>query len=338
MPANFTDGFSVREVRWHGLGEVLADYPGREEAMTLAGHRWEVVRRPLGALPEGTVVAENERGDRIATGPVEVLDGWEALSRSDNGFVLHVARPSFVEVPNETVWDLVDALVADPRVQYETAGTLGGGRCLWVMAKVEGDWRVGGDDSPLVPYLTVVNYHDGSGALRAMRNGVRVVCANTVNLALGEAAGSGHLWTFRHTGSVLDRVEEARAAVDGIAAAASAFVDLGNELLDLPVTDKGRRLFLERFIPSPDEALVTDRALRNIEDARSAVLAIVRGDTGTVTPAQGATAYGLFQAGVEYLDHLRPARSRESRFRRALIEPGNEKRHVIALAREAARV
>jgi phage/plasmid-like protein (TIGR03299 family) len=338
MTANFEAGFSVREVMWHGLGEVLADYPGREAAFAASGQDWTVERIPLGLLPVGTDVGELSDGSRIARGPVHVINDWEARVRSDTGVVLTVQRPSFVEVQNETVWDLVDGLVADPRVKYETAGVLGEGRCIWVLAKVEGDWRVGGDDSPFVPYLAVANWHDGTGSLRAMRTGVRIVCQNTLNLAITDSRRSGHEWTFRHTGSVLDRIEEARAAVDGLVTAADAFVDLGNELLAKKVSDAGRRLFLERFIPSPNEALVTDRALANIEAARMAVRSILDGDTGTVTPEQGATAYGLFEAGVEYLDHLRPARSQESRFRRALIEPGKEKVHVLALAREAAKV
>ena len=336
MTANFTDGFSVREVMWHGLGEVLADYPGREEAFAKSGQAWTVERIPLGLLPVGTDVGELSDGSRIARGPVEVLNGWDALVRSDNGVVLSVQRPSYEVVQNDTLWDLVDGLVADPRVKYETAGVLGEGRRVWVMAKVEGDWRVGGDDSPLVPFLVVTTAHDASGATKALRTGVRVVCQNTLDLAI--ATSRGHDWTFRHTGSVLDRIAEARAAVDGLVAAADAFVDLGNELLAKKVSDAGRRLFLERFIPSPNEALITDRSLANIEQARTAVRAILNGDTGTVTPEQGATAYGLFEAGVEYLDHLRPARSDESRFKRALIEPGKEKVHVLKLAREAATV
>jgi hypothetical protein len=171
-----------------------------------------------------------------------------------------------------------------------------------------------------------------------MRNGVRVVCQNTVNMGIAEATATGRLFTFRHTGSVLDRIEEARSAIDGIAASADAFVALGAELMKLKVKPEGQRLFLEKFIPAPDAALVTDRALANIEAARASVLAILKGETGTVTARQGATAYGLFEAGVEYLDFLRPARTAESRFNRALIDQGDVKSHVLRIAREAAKV
>jgi phage/plasmid-like protein (TIGR03299 family) len=338
MPAYYDAGFSVREAMWHGLGEVLADYPGRDEAFRIAGHDWTVDRRRVGMLPEGTTVGHLSDGSEVAEGPVQVVTGWDALVRSDNGAVLSVAGPRYEVVQNRVMWDVLDALVDDPRVHYETAGTLRGGRIVWAMAKVDGEYRVGGTDSPLVPYLTVVNAHDGSAALRVMRNAVRVVCQNTVNLAIGEATRAGRLYTFRHTANVMERIEQARAAVDGIGAAAAAFVELGNELLTLKVGDDGRRLFLERFIPAPNAALVTDRAMRNIDEARQAVDDIVRGSTGTVTAEQGETAYGLFTAGVEYLDHVRKANTRESRFGRALIEPGDEKRHLVKLAREAATV
>jgi len=337
MTANFDAGFSVREAMWHGLGEVLTDYPGREDAVRIAGHDWRVERRGLGLLPDGTTV-EGPDGAQIARGPVEVLDGWDALVRSDTGAVLHVAQPSYTVVQNETMWDVLDALVDDPRVHYETAGTLRGGRLVWAMAKVDGEWRVGGSDSPVVPFLTVINSHDGSAALRVIRNGIRVVCQNTVNLALGEAKASGRYYAFRHSANVMDRIAEARAAVDGIVAAADAFVELGAELLRLPVSERGRTLFLERFIPVPKDGEMTDRKLANIEQAREAVRAILTGATGTVTAEQGATAYGVFEAGVEYLDHLRPFVDRSTKFRRSIIEPGTEKSAVLKLAREAARV
>ena len=338
MPANFDAGFSVREKMWHGLGEVLADYPGRDEAVRIAGHDWTLDRRPVAVLPSGSDLGETESGDRIARGPVAILDGWDALVRSDTDDVLHVARGSYEVVQNATMWDVLDALVDDPRVRYETAGTLRGGRLVWAMARVDGEWVVKGDTSPVVPFLTVVNYHDGSGAFRAMRNGVRVVCQNTVDMALAEAAGLGSLWTFRHSANVLDRIDEARAAIDGIVAAADAFVALGNELARQRIKPEGRALFLERFIPSPEAALVTERAAANIAEAREAVAAILDGETGTVTAKQGRTAYGLFEAGVEYLDHIRPARDAESRFGRAIIKPSRRKAHVLDLAREAARV
>jgi phage/plasmid-like protein (TIGR03299 family) len=338
MPAEFERGFSVREAMWHGLGVVPGEYPGRDEAMTLAGHRWTVDRRPLGLLPEGTDLGTAPDGSRIASGPVRVIEGHDALVRSDTGAVLSVMRPTYEVVQNDELWDLLDALVGDPRVRYETAGTLREGRTVWAMARVEGDWRVPGDESPLVPYLTVVNWHDGTGALRALRNGVRVVCMNTVNMALAESERAGRQWTFRHTGDVLDRIDEARAAIDGIAATADEFVALATDLTKLKVKDEGRRLFLERFGPTRIDDLATDRAAANAEDARRAVLSILNGETGTLTAAQGATAYGLFEAGVEYLDHVRPARSPSSRFQRALIEPSDDKAHVLGLAREAARV
>lgn len=338
MAAEFEKGFSVREPMWHGLGEVLADYPGREEAMTLAGHRWTVDRRRIGMVPDGTTVGAAPDGSEIATGPVQMLAGYDALVRSDTGGILSVMKDTYTVVQNEQVWDLVDALVADPRVRYETAGTLKDGRVVWAMAAIEGDYRVAGDPTEHKPFLTVINWHDGNGALRAMRNMVRVVCQNTVNMAVAEAEGSGQLFSFRHTGDVMERVAEARAAIDSVSAEAQAYIDMANELAKVKITAEGQRLFLERFIPSPSAELVTDRAMANIEEARSAVLSILRGETGTLTAKQGRTGYGLFEAGIERLDYLKPARSAESRFNRAMIEPTGEKQYVLKLVREAAKV
>lgn len=110
----FESGFSVREPAWHGLAEVLDEYPGRKEGRKLAGHDWEPEKRQLFIGPDEGV-------------PNIPVPGWSALIRSDSQAVIGCVKDTYTVISNETVWDIVDALAKQEKVKYETAGVLKGG-------------------------------------------------------------------------------------------------------------------------------------------------------------------------------------------------------------------
>ena len=97
------------------------------------------------------------------------------------------------------------------------------------------------------------------------------------------------------------------------------YTELAADLLAIPITTKQRELFITEFIPMPPTGLVTDRVARNVEEARKALRLLF--DSTTNAQIAG-TAYGLVQASGEYLDHVRTARSWETRLNRTLIRPG----------------
>ena len=108
-------------------------------------------------------------------------------------------------------------------------------------------------------------------------------------------------------------------------------MELANELLAIPVTQRQRELFVTEFIPMPPQGLITDRVARNVEEARQALRLIFESKT---TGQVAGTAYGLMQAAGEYLDHVRTARSWETRLNRTLIRPEPLKHRALSLIRE----
>ena len=109
------------------------------------------------------------------------------------------------------------------------------------------------------------------------------------------------------------------------------YAELATELLAIPVSPAQRELFITEFIPMPPAGLVTDRVARNVDEARMALRAIF----GTATTEHVAhTGYGLVQAAGEYLDHVRGARSWETRLNRTLIRPEPLKHRALSLIRE----
>lgn len=334
MPAYLNQGFMVREPAWHGLGTVLEDYPGREEAMRLAGHAFEVMERPLYVAGRELLPGEHfrlelrEGGDRRGA---KVLKGWKTLVRSDTGATFACVRDSYGVIQNAVGWDVVDAIVGEG-ARYETGLTLKDGAVCSVLAWLDEPVQIPGDDSPLLPFLNVSWTHDGSGALRARPTSVRVVCWNTQSAAEAEGRRTDTEFTFRHSRNVMDRIEDAKFAIRGMRHAHAEYVELARELATVRVTPEQRELFLTAFIPSPPEAVISDRVAANIDEARGAVRALLDGPS--VPEAHRFTAYGLHLAGGEYLDHVRGARSNETRYGRQLLRREPAKAKLTGLIRE----
>jgi phage/plasmid-like protein (TIGR03299 family) len=327
MPANVESMFSVRQLPWHREGVVLPDYPGNwAEARKLAGLDWEPVTTGVYA-----VVGVNPDGSEH----FEPIEGWKCISRSDTGAVLSLNRDSYTVIDHSEMGEIVEAVLAQPNVKWETAGVIDQGRAVWCLALLDEPIALPGDDSATLPYLAITNRHDGTGACALRATAVRIVCANTFRAAELEGERTGTTFSFIHKSSWRNRIEEARQAVTGARREMRRYQELASELLGIRITPRERELFVTQFIPMPPEGLVTDRVARNVEEARKALRLLFESQT---TEQIAGTAYGLVQAAGEYLDHVRTARSWETRLNRTLIRPEPLKHRALALVREIAAV
>jgi phage/plasmid-like protein (TIGR03299 family) len=323
MPANVESMFSVRQMPWHREGIVLQDYPGDwEQARTLAGLDWDPVTTEVYAItgidPDGYEVYE----------PIE---GWKSITRSDTGAVLSLNKDTYTIIDHGEIGEIVEAVLAQPGVKWETAGVLDGGRAVWCLALLDEPITLPGDDSPTLPYLAITNRHDGTAACALRATAVRIVCANTFRAAELEGERTGATFSFIHKTGWRTRIEEARKAVTGARAEMARYSGLARDLLDIPITPAQRELFITEFIPKPPDGLITDRVARNVDEARAALRMIFESKT---TEQVAHTAYGLVQAAGEYLDHVRTARTWETRLNRTLIRPEPLKHRALTLARD----
>jgi phage/plasmid-like protein (TIGR03299 family) len=260
--------------------------------------------------------------------------GWKALTRSDRGDILNVARGSYEVVQNIVGHELFEALSKGAQLDDGTGGTVRNGAVCYLSARVDEPQLVYGDNSPIFPYVVVMWTHDGSGALQARRTTVRPVCWNTLSLGEAEARRAGRNFTFRHTKNVLARIEEAKRVIAGAREETAAFVELANELARIRVTDEQRERFVATFIPKPEAEVISDQVLDNILRERTKVRAIFDGPT--IPEAHRNTAYGLVQAGIEYLDHLRSYRNSDTYLGRTLLRDEPLKRKLVPMVRELA--
>lgn len=206
MVANVETMFYTREKPWHGLGTMVAEAPNSKDALRLAGLNWKVLQEP--------VYTENE----------ELIQGYKANVRDTDRKVLGVVTDRYKVIQNEEAFAFTDTLLGEG-VRYETAGSLQEGRRVWMLARLPREFIIGGER--ISPYMVFSNTHDGSGAVKTALTPIRVVCNNTLNLALRTAKRS---WSMIHTGDISGKIEEAK---NTLLLADEYMTALGQEFEDL---------------------------------------------------------------------------------------------------------
>jgi phage/plasmid-like protein (TIGR03299 family) len=309
----FTEGFCVREPSWHRKETLVMDDlilpQDRERAMELAGHDFVVIERPI------QVVGNHSALDAPA---------WKALLKNGSTDILNVVKSSYEVIQNSVGWDVLEAIVGEG-AKLDTGMVLHNGAVCLVTAKLDEPTTISGDDTLTIPYIVTRWTHDGTAALSARHVSVRVVCANTDELSRAESRKSGREFIFRHTKNVMERINDAKAALAGIRLNHEEYVELAEELAATPISKEQRDAFVNMLLPMPPEALVSDRVAKNVDEARAALNGIFIGPT--IPVAHKFTAYGLRLAGVEYLDHIRGYRNHDTYVGRQLLrtEPAKAK-------------
>ncbi|PKV88184.1 DUF932 domain-containing protein [Streptomyces sp. TLI_146] len=323
MSANVESMFSVREMPWHREGLVLDQHPTTwAEARQLAGLTWDPITESVYEL-----VSIDGHGQPL----YRPIEGWQRIARSDTSATLWINRDSYAVIDHREMGEIVEAVLKQPNVSWETAGSLDEGRSVWCLALLDEPIVLPGDASPTLPYLAITNRHGQPGGCTLRATAVRIVCANTFRAAELEGDRTGTTFSFVHKHGWRNRVVQAREAVTGARQEMRAYEALATELLGISITAQQRELFVREFIPMPPAGLVTDRVARNVEEARAAIRDVLASPT---TAPVAHTAYGLVQAAGEYLDHVRRSRTWETKLNRTLIKPEPLKAQALKLARE----
>jgi phage/plasmid-like protein (TIGR03299 family) len=339
MAHNITtrDGlFVVREPAWHGLGTVLEDYPTREQAKAIA-HPWEPISEPVYRAVHGFRDSADPALDGMPYTRYEEIPEAKAIVRDDNDTVLGVVSDTYEPVSNETLYDIAEAIQGeDQTVRLETGGSLKGGKKVWLLLRLNEPVVLSGDSiTATLCYYALQNNHDAAGAFRGQAISTRIVCDNTSQVADMEAGAAGTEFVFRHTVNVKDRIEEAKRALAGWREGVQQWRLQQEALLQARVERWQEKEFTEMFLPMPPPHTVSLRVEKNVIEARRQLDSIITGET---LEGVHGTAYGLVQASVEYLNHARKAKSKETRFQRAYLDRDRIVTDAVKLVREVAHV
>jgi phage/plasmid-like protein (TIGR03299 family) len=280
MAANVENMFYVREKPWHGLGTRVEEAPGSKEALVLAGLDWRVDQ------------------EAVYTDYGEIIPGYKANVRSSDRKVLGVVTDRYKVIQNEDAFEFTDELLGKG-VRYETAGSLQGGRKVWLLARLPREYVMGGDR--ISPYLVFSNTHDGSGAVKVAVTPIRVVCNNTLNLALSSAKRS---WSMIHTGNIEEKLQEAS---DTLFKADEYMTALGKEFDNLRALKLGEtqvKEFVETLLPLDKAAPPT--VVRNIRKLREDLKA--RYYDAPDLAGMGNNGYRFINAVSDFATHAEPIR------------------------------
>ena len=280
MAANVESMFYVRETPWHGLGTKVLEAPASKDALQLAGLNWRVMQEP------------------IYTAMEELVDGYKANVRDSDRKVLGVVTDRYRVIQNDEAFAFTDELLG-AGVKYETAGSLQGGRKVWLLAHMPHEYIISGER--ISPYLLFSNTHDGSGAIKVALTPIRVVCQNTLNLALANAKRS---WSMIHTGDIKEKMQEAK---DTLFLAENYMDELGKEFEALrmkKLTDKQVMEYIEILLPVEDGS--TPQQEKNMKRLREDMK--IRYFDAPDLQEVGENAYRFVNAVSDFATHAEPLR------------------------------
>lgn len=292
MSSNVETMFYTREKPWHGLGIQVGQALSSFEALEVSGLDWKVIQKP------------------ILTSDCIPVEGYKANIRDFDNKVLGVVTDRYRVVQNSEAFAFTDELLGDG-VRYETAGSLQEGRKIWLLAKLPNEYIMLGDR--ISPYLVFSNAHDGSGAIRVAMTPIRVVCQNTLNLALSTATRS---WSTIHTGNITNKLEDAKQTLF----MAEKYMDtLGREfekLSRIKLSDDKVMEFIHFLLPMDTENLsaVQERNIIKLRDDMKA-----RYFDAPDLIDVGRNGYRFVNAVSDFATHSKPLR-----------ETGNFKENLFA--------
>ncbi|AIP60924.1 DUF932 domain-containing protein [Burkholderia pseudomallei] len=287
----------VGQEPWHGLGNKLAPKQPLQTWAKAAGMDWSIEEA------EVRFVAGNKN-----LGSIHAFPEQKVLYRSDNKAPLSVVSARYQVVQPAEILEFYRDLTEHSGFELETAGVLKDGKKLWALARTGQSVTLKGKDT-VNGYVLLATACDGTLATTAQHTSVRVVCNNTLQIALGDSAGAvkvGHRSQF-----------DAHAVKRQLGIAVSswdAFIVRMKALSERKVSDAAAEKFLRRVLTYPttnpanrDVLAVNERAIKAVAELYSG-----RGKGADLASASG-TAWGLLNAVTEYVDHRRRARSDDHR-------------------------
>jgi len=279
--------FYVDEVPWHGLGRRLSAPPTSVEAIRAAQLDWTVVKAPL-YIAGGHRL--HEFPDRFA------LLRADKLGQEDC-HVFGMAGRDYVPLQNVEAFNFFDPLVREGVARYETAGALGHGERIWILARLTEDFEVAGGDL-VHRFLLLSNSHDGSSSVHVKLTPVRVVCNNTLSRALRQ----GPTIRVRHDRDVRVQLEASKAFLGVLRGEYERLGQLFRQLATTRLPAKQAQAYFEQVFPEGG----SDESKRQAAERRRWAEHFYRHGRGQNLPEIRETLWAAYNGVTEFMDHCRP--------------------------------
>jgi phage/plasmid-like protein (TIGR03299 family) len=273
--------FYFGDVPWHGLGQKLEKPATAAEALIAANLDYTVEKRAL------YVMGTDKK--------MQVVKSRSAIIRTDTHDVLGTVGRKYTPIQNRDAFAFFDPLVDKDEAIYHTAGALGSGERIWILAKLPGYVKVNGKDL-VDKYLLLYNTHDGTSTIRVKLTPIRVVCNNTLSCALTGSEQEVHI---RHTANAQVRLDEAHKVLGLANDLYKQLDEIFSGMVLKKITNAELLAYVTALIPDNPNA---DKSTRT-EHIREGVLELVENGKGNA-PYRGKL-WGAYNGVVEYVDYAR---------------------------------
>ena len=286
MAHEFESGMFVKEEAWHKQGVVVQDAPSTEEAYELSGLNWKVELKP----------------SFVRIGDMEVETGEFAVVRDKDNSIFGTVGDRYTPYQNKEAFDWCKPLVDSDFWHMESAGSLKGGRVCWSLLKQGETSVVSGDN--LKQYLLLTWSHDGSKSVMVAPTTIRVVCNNTLQMALN---GNKDISKVRHTSTMSMRLDEIRKLYDMTCESFKAQQEAFNILLDKQISTPEEyidRIMLDIFKVNNIKDMKDGRGKTIAINTRETLLDYAVNGSGIKEQGIGNTLYGAFNGVSEAMEHI----------------------------------
>ena len=276
---------------WHGLGTHVEKELTSGAAMKMAGLDWKVEKEP--------VFAQTLIGDALEYKKIET---HRAVIRAEDHKILGLVGEGYELIQNEEAFGFLDALVGEGLAMFNTAGSLFGGRRVFVCCKLPDSVNIGPDK--IDKYLVAIWGHDGSMAYHIKWTPIRVVCWNTASAAFnihgGKVRAATDCVSIRHTKHWKSKAEEARSVLELTNAYYARLEECFQKLIKAPLRESDYTKFAAKMYPDEpkEDGKKIDRSKQ-----RDALRELFHHGKGNEHPDVAGTRWAAYNSITEYVDH-----------------------------------
>jgi len=289
--------FYVGHPPWHKLGTELAGPATAAAAIRAARLDWTVSKVPLYATKPGSSMLVSDQFAVVRD------DQWGKAECQ----VLGIVSKGYEPLQNAAAFSFFDPIVGKSAAIYHTAGALGNGERVWMLAKLPSQIVVVGDDVA-DKFLLLSNSFDGESAVQVKFTPVRVVCQNTLVLALSD----GPTIRIAHTPNMQQRLDDARRLLGIVERGFTGLADTFRAMCKLTLDASKLDEYLAEVFPSPKDP-DNEKAAKRIQHDRARASHLFVAGIGNNLPGVRRTLWAAYNGVTEWVDHGKTDQAGEKR-------------------------
>ena len=317
--------FYVGEEPWHRLGTRLNTPPTAAEAIGAAKLDWRVAKKPLWA------VDTNHGHGRPVPGYCAIVreDQWGG----DDCPVLGVVSDKYQPLQNVEAFEVFDRIVGQGAAVYHTAGALGRGERVWILARLPDDFEVVNGD-PVGRWLLLSNSHDGKSSVQVKLTPIRVVCRNTLVRALKD----GPAFRVPHTRDMRTRLAQAEKTLGLVRRQYADLEATFGRMTKYMLTGARLTEYLSAVFPDPADA-DDEQAVAAVRRQRGWGTHFFEKGKGNDLPGVRGTLWAAYNGVAELTDHRGTRQTADRRLHSVWFGEGaGVKARALRAAQERMRV